>query len=326
MLASSPSNIALTSPNHCVSVLQGVHLDEPTSPASDRWPGHVSSPVKSQWTDEELEAFVKQLSNPQHQVTKVEPASPRKCSLDLCHELKDRTRARAPLARSETDTSVSFGDLDPPVIEKGRLGKSDDVSRGGGLISGLSGLRLIKNKKLARTSHAAKRYAAQKTREEPVEGGATENMAAPRAASTGTVTFSCGSSPEGSDVEVSVVTRPVEHVANGTTKEGGKKRRFRKILSRPLNRSQSAGCAKDVPAHALFVEQHRSKESVSCRYCGRRYFVVTSIYCCDLHLSLWTFHPCSFVTLHCDHHASAHQATTFGCCNVSVPGNYTWML
>ncbi|XP_059153591.1 regulator of G-protein signaling 3-like isoform X1 [Physella acuta] len=64
----------------------GVHLDEPTSPATDRWSGHVSSPVKSQWTDEDLEAFVKQLSNPQHQMA---ARKARSSEGDIRHMKKD---------------------------------------------------------------------------------------------------------------------------------------------------------------------------------------------------------------------------------------------
>ncbi|CAL1533601.1 unnamed protein product [Lymnaea stagnalis] len=288
-LSDIPENRVRSSPCQLISHTPlpplGVHLDEPTSPATDRWSGHVTSPVKAQWTDEDLDAFVRQLSNPQHQVTKVatprgqsEHASPRKCSLDLCHELKDRDRVRAPLARSETDASVSFGDLDCPPLERTGGSKSgDDLSRGGGLISGLSGLRLIKNKKLARTSHAAKRYAAQKPKDDhaPSHGHSDTDIVAVGGASsrdsTGSVTFSCSSSPEGSDGEAATAAemRTADPVSNGTSKDGGKKRRFRKMLSRPLNRSHSAGCAKDVPAHALFLEQQEKKskeaESIAAR-------------------------------------------------------------
>ncbi|KAI8750471.1 hypothetical protein BgiMline_019618, partial [Biomphalaria glabrata] len=246
----------------------GVHLDEPTSPASDRWSGHLTSPVKTQWTDEELDAFVRQLSNPQHHVTKIaampqaeaSTSSPRKCSLDLCHELKDRGRVRAPLARSETDTSVSFGDLDIPVSERGMASNvEEDGSKSGGrgIISGLSGLRLIKNKKLARSSHAAKRYTAHKSKDDQVDPDSLGDPS-PRDKALGSVTFSC-SSPEGSDGELAAEMRTSEQLSNGANKDGGKKRRFRKMLSRPLNRSQSAGCAKDVPAHALFLENQQKK-------------------------------------------------------------------
>ncbi|XP_012943716.1 uncharacterized protein LOC101862240, partial [Aplysia californica] len=298
-------------------MIMGVHLEEPTSPATDRWSGTVTSPVKSQWTDEDLDAFVRQLSNPQHQVTKIGSSShqhqpqldsPRKCSLDLCRELKDRDRVRAPLARSETDTSVTLGELASPTFEKGgSFGKifSTDSSKdggsasgksgsgGGGLISGLSGLRLIKNKKLVRSSHAnAKKSATQKSREDVtspsppstrLHGAAAaadgQNESEARdVTSAGSVTFTCSSSPEGSDGEGGSAERRVhdsskDYNTNGSAcaagKDAGKKRRFRKMLSRPLNRSQSAGCAKDVPAHALFMEQQRMKskdaESVSDR-------------------------------------------------------------
>lgn len=259
--------------------LQGVHLDEPTSPAADRWSGHVTSPVRSQWTEEELDAFVQQLSNPQHYVSKTGahdraggPSTVRKGSLDMCQNLKDKERVRAPLARSETDTSVCFGELSSP-LERHQPSKSgEDVSKEGGLIAGISGLRLIKNKKLARSSHAnAKRYIAQKTRDDHasassyslqnVDDEGMSEAAAPvrEAAAAGTVSFTCSSSPDGSDGEANGERRLSGQASNGSSKDTGKKRRFRKMLTRPLNRSQSAGCAKDVPAHALFLEQQRKK-------------------------------------------------------------------
>ncbi|XP_055898525.1 regulator of G-protein signaling 3-like isoform X2 [Biomphalaria glabrata] len=271
-LSDIPENKVRSTPcrliSHTPLPQMGVHLDEPTSPASDRWSGHLTSPVKTQWTDEELDAFVRQLSNPQHHVTKIaampqaeaSTSSPRKCSLDLCHELKDRGRVRAPLARSETDTSVSFGDLDIPVSERGMASNvEEDGSKSGGrgIISGLSGLRLIKNKKLARSSHAAKRYTAHKSKDDQVDPDSLGDPS-PRDKALGSVTFSC-SSPEGSDGELAAEMRTSEQLSNGANKDGGKKRRFRKMLSRPLNRSQSAGCAKDVPAHALFLENQQKK-------------------------------------------------------------------
>ncbi|CAG5128029.1 unnamed protein product, partial [Candidula unifasciata] len=259
----------------------GVHLDEPTSPAANRWSGHVTSPVRSQWTEEELDAFVQQLSNPQHYASKTGArdragaSSARKGSLDMCQELKGRDRVRAPLARSETDTSVCLGDFESS-LERGQSSRSgDDLSKEGGLIAGISGLRLIKNKKLARSSHAnAKRYIAQKARDEPSSAASASSLqevddqgmseaAAPvreaAASASGTVTFSCSSSPDGSDGEINGERRLSDQASNGTSKDTGKKRRFRKMLTRPLNRSQSAGCAKDVPAHALFLEQQRQK-------------------------------------------------------------------
>nr|KAG5693410.1 hypothetical protein BaRGS_009883 [Batillaria attramentaria] len=79
------------------------------------------------------------------------------------------------------------------------------------------------------------------------------------------VSFDCDSTPEVSDNDVSEGTSssaPKDIAEEGravvTKKEKEKepkKRRFgKKMLPRPLRRSQSAGCAKDVPAHALFLQ------------------------------------------------------------------------
>ena len=285
-----------------------------------RWSSHVGGSVKPKWTDEDLDAFVRQLSNPQHHMTKLGPIkagggarggtarhsaheqsgldSPRKDSFELCHELEGVNRVRAPLARSETDTSVALScerhhhrqkDVIPNLSRSGEdmsrspsadgtsTSANNSGSSGGGLISGLSGLRLIKNKKLARSSHAnAKRSAAaaagQKSKDDL--SGSQSPTGAPE--NSPVVTFSCnGSSPESSDVEASTTTTApmATDQSAGSGKEGAlasKKRRFRKMLSRPLNRSQSAGCAKDVPAHALFLEKQQKKskddDSVSTPY------------------------------------------------------------
>ncbi|GFN82810.1 hypothetical protein PoB_000931600 [Plakobranchus ocellatus] len=287
----------------------GVHLEEPSSSVSDhRWSGHVGGSLKPKWTDEDLDAFVRQLSNPQHHVTKLtpvkaasnparrsvdvqhlrscrgldSPSGPRKDSFELCHDLQEVDRVRAPLARSETDTSVALAcerthqGLVPILSRSGedvsstsglQAGSGEGGSRhsgSGGIISGLSGLRLIKNKKLARSSHAnAKRSAAaaalqaqQKAKDDIAKGQNPDGSQA--------VTFSCnGSSPESSDAEASVSATAAAALDQAATGKDGaitsKKRRFRKILSRPLNRSQSAGCAKDVPAHALFLEKQHKK-------------------------------------------------------------------
>ncbi|RUS77441.1 hypothetical protein EGW08_014794, partial [Elysia chlorotica] len=290
---------------------RGVHRDGPSPSVSEhRWSSHaVGGAVKPKWTDEDLDAFVRQLSNPQHHVTKLGPIkpattnvggttetgrhsahvqgkqqylpgsggldSPRKDSFELCQELQDVDIVRAPLARSETDTSVALTcERHARQNQKNTANLSrsgEDVSTssrtgsGGGLISGLSGLRLIKNKKLARSSHAnAKRNATAAAMQKSKDDISTGNQGSSTTASD-TVTFSCnGSSPESSDIEATMLTTATA-AANQTAVSGkdsvvmSKKRRFRKILSRPLNRSQSAGCAKDVPAHALFLEKQQKK-------------------------------------------------------------------
>ncbi|GFS14544.1 regulator of G-protein signaling [Elysia marginata] len=291
----------------------GVHLEEPSPSLSDhRWSSHVGGAVKAKWTDEDLDAFVLQLSNPQHHVTKLGPIkaaagggggtgrhsahvpsldSPRKDSFELCHELQGVDRVRAPLARSETDTSVALSCERHKDMTYNLSRSGEDVSRSlggegggsksatttgnsggsGGLISGLSGLRLIKNKKLARSSHAnAKRSAAAAAALHKSKDDVTGSQSSSGETGSGhVVTFSCnGSSPESSDVEASTsATAPIapdQSTSGASGKEVGaavtsKKRRFRKMLSRPLHRSQSAGCSKDVAAHALFLEKQQKK-------------------------------------------------------------------
>lgn len=72
------------------------------------------------------------------------------------------------------------------------------------------------------------------------------------------LSFNCDSTPEMTDNEGSEEnSAPKDSSETSSKKEKEpKKRRFRKMLPRPLHRSQSAGCTKDVPAHALFL-QHR---------------------------------------------------------------------
>lgn len=59
------------------------------------------------------------------------------------------------------------------------------------------------------------------------------------------VVFTCDSSPGDSDHEA---------VPKVVCKKETKKRRFRKMLPRSLRRSHSAGSAKDIPSHALFLQ------------------------------------------------------------------------
>uniref|UniRef100_A0A0B7AY01 RGS domain-containing protein n=1 Tax=Arion vulgaris TaxID=1028688 RepID=A0A0B7AY01_9EUPU len=256
----------------------GVHLEEPASPVTDRWPRHAKSPVRNQWTEEELDAFVRQLSNPQHQIPKITPRDQndssigRQFSLDLRHEGNDRRRVYAPLVRSETETGVDRTEFETPFLEKSKLDRnSSEDSKAEGLISGLSGLQLIRNKRLARSSHAnTKRDLLQKSRElheasssdliHEDDNEEVDAITTTRDTLEVTPPLPCSSSPDGSDIEVTSDMKIVEQASSESSKDVGKKRRFRKMLSRPLNRSQSAGCAKDVPAHAQFLGQQRKKQ------------------------------------------------------------------
>ncbi|XP_025111776.1 uncharacterized protein LOC112574751 isoform X3 [Pomacea canaliculata] len=75
------------------------------------------------------------------------------------------------------------------------------------------------------------------------------------------VAFSCDSTPDGSDNDASEEIAAVKGEGDRREKES-RKGRFRKMFSRPLGRSQSAGCAKDVPAHALFLRHNPGDKGI----------------------------------------------------------------
>lgn len=275
---------------------QGVHQEPTTTTVNNRWSSQLTSSIQKQWTEEDLEDFVRQLSNPQHHVSKVpqshqtastSSSSPRKSSLDsqeTSHQ-KSHRPARAPLSRSETDTSAIIHSQPSSSSSTTTTTEKSESSRGS-LISGLSGLRLIKNKKLTRSSHAtAKKCVAQKSKEDSHHSGAsssssTSGCVSPTCLSVDldytdpsspNAVFSGGpSSPEESEVDdgssrknggSGTVAQGSTSVTSSTSKqEGGKKRRFRKMLSRPLKRSQSAGCAKDVPSNSFFLDTHSRRK------------------------------------------------------------------
>lgn len=83
------------------------------------------------------------------------------------------------------------------------------------------------------------------------------------------VAFSCDSTPDGSDNDASEEIAAVKGEGDRREKES-RKGRFRKMFSRPLGRSQSAGCAKDVLAHALFLRHNpgdKGIDTVSTKTC-----------------------------------------------------------
>lgn len=68
------------------------------------------------------------------------------------------------------------------------------------------------------------------------------------------VTFTCESSPEISDEDNHAHTQTTENKNSSRKAKESKKSRFRKMITRPLRRSCSAGNPKDVPAYALFLQ------------------------------------------------------------------------
>lgn len=65
-------------------------------------------------------------------------------------------------------------------------------------------------------------------------------------------TFHCDSSTEASETESYPTQVSTNKEQRYTKKEkDSKKKRFRRMITRPLRRSQSAGCEKDIPTHFL---------------------------------------------------------------------------
>lgn len=77
------------------------------------------------------------------------------------------------------------------------------------------------------------------------------------------VTFTCDSSPETSDLDLSSERISTDSKCSSKKKDKdkeSKRRRFKKMITRPLRRSKSAGCANDVPAHAMFAAADKTED------------------------------------------------------------------
>lgn len=73
------------------------------------------------------------------------------------------------------------------------------------------------------------------------------------------VTFRCDVKG-GSDGESDC--RSTESVCSGSSSKerGSISKRFKRMISRSLRRTKSAGCAKDVPAHAMFLAESQFRQ------------------------------------------------------------------
>ncbi|XP_046576232.1 LOW QUALITY PROTEIN: uncharacterized protein LOC124284213 [Haliotis rubra] len=236
----------------------GVHLEEP------------SSPLQQQWSTSDLDEFVRQLTNPKHHISKVSSASP------MSPTSTSPSCATSPRQSSvdRPQTSDICTDFQAKCTVRRACvtrGKSDDVTT--------SQSRF----KLGRL---------RRTRQRSSEGDSVETVEASNS-SVGDdgiydvsesiplksppyhvehhVTFTCDTSPDGSDTE-HTTHKPQEEVT--PCKKDSKRRRFRKMLTRPLRRSHSAGCAKDIPAHALFLQHQGDTEIESIE--SRRLKLVSS--------------------------------------------------
>ncbi|KAK6195756.1 hypothetical protein SNE40_001115 [Patella caerulea] len=218
----------------------GVHLEEP------------SSPLSQPWASEDLNDFMRQMTNPtKHRMSSdsssgsVSPTSrvlrgSRKSSLELPEQFNEKCtvqhRYASRSSRSSTD-SHSKSLLSPDIEEQeseifyfeDKSDSSKDSSKNDQADDGICDVT-----------------------EFTIKMSSNEEFH---------VTFTCESSQEGSDCEAK---SPVD-TKSKKVKES-KKGRFRKMIPRPLRRSHSAGCAKDIPSHALFLQyDEKNTESMESR-------------------------------------------------------------
>ncbi|XP_041369241.1 uncharacterized protein LOC121383341 isoform X2 [Gigantopelta aegis] len=232
---------------HIQDNMRGVHLDEP------------SSPLPQQWSTSDLDDFVRALTNPKHHITKVNNQSShtsssssssssfnQKCNQDLEQQFREKCtihtcvssssvhEVRSTTAHSDLHSRFTFNEHYSPRADNNNVDQTVEWSAFSPQVD--DGVYDVSETFTLKTLSP------------------NEDLH---------VTFTCDSTPEGSDSEPSS-PQPVQGCT--TPKKDSKKRRFRKMLSRPLRRSHSAGCAKDIPTHALFVEQqqqHKEKEESS---------------------------------------------------------------
>jgi hypothetical protein len=66
----------------------------------------------------------------------------------------------------------------------------------------------------------------------------------------------------GSDLDMNADKKLTEYKSVSTKKDKeSKKNRFKRMITRPLRRSHSAGCEEDIPVHALFLDSDRHERN-----------------------------------------------------------------
>jgi hypothetical protein len=74
--------------------------------------------------------------------------------------------------------------------------------------------------------------------------------------------FTCDSSPETSDLDFNSETKLTEATTVYSKKDKeSRRRRFKRMITRPLRRSKSDCCDKDIPVHAMFIDSERRKDN-----------------------------------------------------------------
>ncbi|KAL5012658.1 hypothetical protein ScPMuIL_011209 [Solemya velum] len=218
------------------STEMGVHLEEPSSPLSKQW-------------NENLDGFVKQLANPNLSLNRFQPVnmlqSERLCQRDAEKQMKDLSRDM----QNKCTTNCVLDKCNDKY-------KYTDIKQ-----NKRSGHRIAKGKSKEHQHFSEVddgiELSVSSVCDDYVGENARHNLSPTPDSSK--VVFDCDSTPENSD-ENSHKSPDREMLQFHTKKEkDSKRRRFRRMITRPLRRSHSAGCEKDIPAHALFL-QYNAKD------------------------------------------------------------------
>lgn len=211
-------------------IFQGVHIDKPSNEASNQWNHNIGE-------------FVRQLTSPQ--VGRVKHSQ----SLDI---------------ESPSDTTHCNGVRDPTVD------LSIEMRNKCTLLSKQMAAKPVhtNRRKLMGLKDITRKYASFEI-DEGVEIS-VDSTSSSCGLKENKVVFNCDSSPETSDLDINADKRLTESKSVSTKKDKeSKKRRFKRMMTRPLRRSHSAGYEEDVPVHALFLDsdRHERTDTVS-TYCN----------------------------------------------------------
>lgn len=225
-----PSLFSLQIVKRLFSFLQGVHLEESTSP--------ISKQISTDLSD-----FVRNLTNPKQ---------------DLSEHTEDFAEK---LANPGNKMRLKSADLSSQLKEKCAISEKQDV-------------RDVKqNWRQRMMERRINRTKAQDCTSPMDSFGSTDcekSFDSVSSSSGNKPSFQCDSSTEASESELHATPASTHSEQKATKKEkDSKKRRFRRMITRPLRRSQSAGWEKDIPTH--FMEKSTDDEDTVSKF--KRLFV-----------------------------------------------------
>ncbi|KAK3088040.1 hypothetical protein FSP39_013838 [Pinctada imbricata] len=222
------------------SQLEGVHLDESRSPIPKDW-------------NPDLDVFVRELTNPRIGV------SDRSQSLDS-HSLESNVNRRDKMRLKSTDLAEELN-TKCTVTEKDSVEKKDKLDLG-------NARKSWRKRMMERRASRGKPMNSQdldESAELSLESTNADSFETPSMSFDSTSSERKGSkesfngeSSEASDHDSQSQRKGSDACHKYVKKEkdkDSKRRRFRRMITRPLRRSHSAGCEKDIPAHALFMQK-----------------------------------------------------------------------